>query len=362
MRVVGIIARTLFVATLFVASFALPADAQFYKGKTITMVINYGAGGNVDTEGRIVQRHLSKHLDGNPTIIVQNLPGAGGLTAINMVGRGIAGKPDGTTFGFYTLNPIAPIIDDPALQVKYEDSYLIAGFGGWIIAYGRKDIPPGIGKPADMAKATDIFAAGYSTSSTHDTRLRLTLDMMGAKYKVITGFQTAGDVNKAMLQKEVNFTSSSQPGFYTQVLPNLIKPGIAMPMWYYETSGPNGTFNGSASIEALGVRKFTDVYKEAHGKLPSGPKFDAFTIVTDIATKLSRAVMMPPGTPEEAVQQMRAAFEALRDDKEFLDEYEHVIKAKAELVSAKEGEEILARLSEVPAAVKAELKRVANVK
>jgi tripartite-type tricarboxylate transporter receptor subunit TctC len=341
---------------------ALPANAQFYKGRTITMVINYGAGGNVDTEGRIVQRHLTKHLDGKPTIIVQNIPGAGGLTAINMVGRGMAGKPDGMIFGFYTLNPIAPIIDDPTLTVKYEDSHLIAGLGGWIIAYGRKDIPPGIGKPADMAKATDVFVAGYSTSSTHDTRLRLTLDLMGAKYKVITGFQTAGDVNKAMLQQEVNFTTSSQPGFQTQVLPNLVKPGIAIPMWYYQTSGPNGGFNGSTQLEELGIRKFTEVYKEAYGKLPSGPKFDAFTIVTDIATKLSRAVMMPPGTPDEAVRQMRQAFDALAIDREFLDEYERIINTKAELVSAKEGEAILARLRDVPAEVRAALKEVSNVK
>ena len=77
-----------------------PAAAQFYKGKTLTLIVNYGVGGNIDTEARILARHLPKHIAGAPTIIIQNTPGAGGLHAMNLLGLNIKSRADGLTAGF----------------------------------------------------------------------------------------------------------------------------------------------------------------------------------------------------------------------------------------------------------------------
>ena len=63
------------------------AQAQFYKGKTITMIVNYPAGGPTDLEGRIVALHLPAHIPGNPTIVVKNVGGAGGLIGSNQLGE-----------------------------------------------------------------------------------------------------------------------------------------------------------------------------------------------------------------------------------------------------------------------------------
>src|SRR5262249_10212207 len=92
---------------------ANPAAAQFYKGRTLTLLVNYGVGGNIDTEARVLVRHLPKHIPGTPTIIVQNAPGAGGLHAMNLLGLNIRSKPDGLTAGYFTVNATAPLIDDP---------------------------------------------------------------------------------------------------------------------------------------------------------------------------------------------------------------------------------------------------------
>src|SRR5258708_10574592 len=62
---------------------AVPASAQFYKSKTLTLLVNYGAGGNADTEARIYQHYLSKHIAGNPTVIILNAPAAGGAVALH---------------------------------------------------------------------------------------------------------------------------------------------------------------------------------------------------------------------------------------------------------------------------------------
>src|ERR1043166_4677256 len=80
-------------AVLFATAAALltvsPASAQFYKDKTLTLLVNYGAGGNADTEARVYQRHLSKYIPGHPTVIIRNVAGAGGSTAMNQLGLGI---------------------------------------------------------------------------------------------------------------------------------------------------------------------------------------------------------------------------------------------------------------------------------
>ncbi len=62
----------------------LPAQAQFWKDKTLTLLINYGAGGNADIEVRVFQQHLKKHIPGAPNVIIQNQTGAGGINAMNI--------------------------------------------------------------------------------------------------------------------------------------------------------------------------------------------------------------------------------------------------------------------------------------
>ena len=94
--------RSLLIAC-FIAGFAgVSANAAdpFYKGKRLTVLINYAAGGPSDIEGRLLVRHIAKYIEGNPTIIVQNMDGAGGMIGNNYLGE-VAPK-DGTMVGYFT--------------------------------------------------------------------------------------------------------------------------------------------------------------------------------------------------------------------------------------------------------------------
>ena len=81
-------------------------SAEFFEGKTLTMVNNYPPGGASDTEGRIFARHLTRHIPGNPNIVFKNVAGAGGLKGFNWLGE--VAKGDGLTASFYTWNPMLP--------------------------------------------------------------------------------------------------------------------------------------------------------------------------------------------------------------------------------------------------------------
>src|SRR6478672_1912051 len=158
-------------ALAFVAS---PASAQFYKDKTLTLLVNYGAGGNADTEARVYQRHLPKYIPGRPTVIIRNVAGAGGSTAMNQLGLGIGSTNDGMTVGYFTMSATTIMIDDPVLKIKVQDFIPIVAATGWNVVYARKDIVPGdYTKPSDFLRATHIFAGGYARATSHDTRLRL---------------------------------------------------------------------------------------------------------------------------------------------------------------------------------------------
>jgi tripartite-type tricarboxylate transporter receptor subunit TctC len=335
------------------ASSSAFAQTPFYQGKVLTLLINYGVGGNADTEARVYQRHLGKHIAGKPDIIIQNAPGAGGFTAMNMLGLGINVKPDGYTAGYFTTSAIAPLIDDPALKVKYTDFQMVGGARGWNLVYARKDIiPGGLQKPEDIVKAKSIYLAGYSRASSHDTRLRLAMDVFGLPYTVVTGFPGTAQINKAMLQNEINLTGSSLPGYMTQVVPQIMNAGVGMPLFQYPVVGKNGEPAGNPALERQGLETMDKVYVKAFGKKPSGPKWEALLLMSDIGTQMQRGIMLPKTAPKEAVDALRAAFNELPKDEGFVEDYKKVTSEEPDLVRAEDLEPLFARMAKVDPAIK----------
>jgi len=91
---------------------AIVAAEPFYQGKTLRVVVASAAGGGSDIVGRLIMRHLSRHIPGNPTIIIENLPGAGEVIGVNYVHN--KAKPDGLTALFATGTPITQLLELPA--------------------------------------------------------------------------------------------------------------------------------------------------------------------------------------------------------------------------------------------------------
>jgi hypothetical protein len=288
--------RALLAAALLLPS--APAGAQFYKNKTLTLLVNYGVGGNAATEARIYQHYLPKYIAGNPTVITRNAPGAGGAAAINQLGLNIASQPDGLTAGYFTTSATTSLTEDPVLRVKLHEFSAIGAAGGFNVVYARRDIAPGgMTRPADIVKARNVYAGGYARSTSHDTRLRLALEIMGLPYTMVTGFPGTAQINKAMLQNEVNFTGSSLPGYHTQVIPQIINPGVGLALFQFPAIGPDGAPVGDPTLARAGIETFDKVYAQAFGKPPAGRKFDALLLMNDISTKLQRIVVLPRARP-----------------------------------------------------------------
>ena len=96
-------------AATALASTAAHADEPFYKGKRLTLLINFAPGGPTDVEGRLLAKHIANHIDGNPLIIVQNKDGASGMVGAAYLGE--VGPKDGTMFGYLTGTAWNYVID-----------------------------------------------------------------------------------------------------------------------------------------------------------------------------------------------------------------------------------------------------------
>jgi tripartite-type tricarboxylate transporter receptor subunit TctC len=286
--------------------------APFFQGKTINMVINFSAGGPTDTEGRLVARHLPEHIPGNPTIIARNMGGAGGAIGINYVGR--VAPADGLTFVYSTGVAFDAALKEPSLKVDLTEMPFIAAGPGTTVVYIRSDYGGGIHQPADILTKSDFWVAGLSPDSQKDVSLRMQMDLLGLKYHYLTGYPGTADIRLAIQRNEAQMTAESMPAYRASVEP-LVKKGEITPLWY--DLGNSAATGPAPDVQGIPATSFVDFYK-THGKNDTHSElYRTFLLANEIGTDFERMMMMPPGSPREAVDALKQAFAALGDDPAF---------------------------------------------
>jgi len=344
------------IAALALAAFPQPGSAQFYKGKTITMIVNYPAGGPSDIEGRIIAQHLPSHIPGNPTIVVKNVGGAGGIIGSNQLGEAAA---NGDNIGFFTPDMLAPLVGNPNMRTSYDDFVMIAGVENPLVVYARKDTPPGLKVAADIMKAHDFKALSLNQQSTNTINQTLCLDILGIKYQAVPAYRGLKDVETAILQNIGQFANTSLPGWYGSVVPTM--GNVVLPLWQIAPRAKDGSYPRSRALPDLPT--FEEFYASVNGgKKPSGLRYEALRTTSDPLVAMFRVAVFPPKTPSEPVQIMRTAFVDLWKDKAFLDDYTKIIKTAPIMVSGADAQEIVAQLGKVKPEIKSFLaNHIANL-
>ena len=323
---------------------AVAAEKAFYEGKTLSFLINYAAGGPTDIEGRIVARHLAKHIPGQPTLVPQNMAGAGGVTGMNFLGE--VAKPDGQTLGYFTGPYNHQMMRTPTLRIDLMKLPFVASIQGATVCYIRSDVPPGIKKPADIVKAERFRAGGLSFDSNKDLRFRLAFDILGVKYDYVTGYNSSNDARLAVQRNEIQYHDENIPGYRGVVEPQMVKTGMVTPIYYHDVFSPDGVQRSSPDFPELS--SFTDVYMQIFGKPPSGIKYDALKAANIASGNMARVALMPPGSPPEAVAALRRAFAALSTDEEFIADAKKVMKFHPRFTTGEDGERLRQKVLAAP--------------
>src|SRR5918999_1069275 len=187
----------------FTAPQAAPAQESFFKGKQIRIIVGLSSGGGYDRAARLVARHISKHIPGNPDVLVQNMPGASSVTAANYV-WGVA-KPDGLTL-------LAPHNNVYLSQLsgQKEVQFDLAKFH-WIgslenddmMLFARADAP--YKSIADIIKTKDLPKCGSTGVGSSDYVMSKVLeDTIGAKVIHVTGYPGSSEIAIALERGEVS--------------------------------------------------------------------------------------------------------------------------------------------------------------
>lgn len=307
------------VFALIAALAAAPAWAQHYAGKTVTIIVGYKTGGGYDATARLLARHLTKHIPGKPTVIVQNMPGANSIIAANHVYN--VAKPDGLAIATFNRNlPIAQLTGVPGVKFDMTKFAWVgsAASESTILAI-RADLPYKSFEDLRKADREIVIGATGPGANTYDFPLLLR-ELLGVKLKIVTGYPSSADIMLAVERKEVD----GRAGSYSSIL-RFIERGLVRPLVRARAVEPG--------IENLPVDE----------SLAPNPRAKAIMALRSAPEVVGRPYVMHPDTPAEHVKTMRQAFAAAIKDPELVAEGK---KAKMELEFV-DGDEAVKVMKEV---------------
>lgn len=285
-------------AWLALCGFAAHAD-EFWHGKTIRLIVGSAAGGSYDSYARVDSRYFAKYLPGNPTIIVQNMPGAGGLTATNYVFN--VAPRDGTAFGILNRNTIAqPIIGNDRARFRPEQFQWIGTPASFkedpYLFLIRGSLPY---RSAEELRTVDPPA---TVSNSGDALLNALKETLALNVKVIRGYDKAG-ANLAFERGEVDAIGYGY-SYLQQVFPDWIRTGFVRPLVQFGSAERSHAFPEIPTAQ----------------ELAQSPDDRLLIKFMELPLSVAFPYAMPPGVPDELVKAMRAAFSKTMQDADYLAE------------------------------------------
>jgi tripartite-type tricarboxylate transporter receptor subunit TctC len=283
--------------------------AEFYKGKSVDLLIGYSVGGGYDVYARLIARHMGKHIPGNPTVVPKNMEGAGSLRLANWL-YNVAPK-DGLAFGTIGRGTgFDPLLGHKQAQFDGNKFNWIGSANNEVsvcVSWNK----PGAITQFDQLYTKQLTVGGTGAAADTDQFPRILNNVLGTKMKIVTGYPGGNDVNLALERGEVDGRCG----------------------WSWSSvESTRGSWVKDKKINIL-----VQLALQKHDDLPNVP------LVTDLAKTekqkqiltlifarqaLGRPYLAPPGIPQDRVDALRQGFMDTMKDKEFLAEAE---KAQLEI-------------------------------
>jgi tripartite-type tricarboxylate transporter receptor subunit TctC len=328
-----------FLLLLFGGTPAASPQDDFYRGKTIRIVVGYSAGGGFDTYSRAIARRLAKHIPGKPAVIVENMPGAAGLVAANSIYR--AGRPDGLTIvNFQGTQVMGQILGREGVEFdarKFE----------WVGAPTRENAVCALTRASGITSAqqwasspTPVKLGSVAPGgATHDVP-RVLQAALGLPIHLVRGYKGTAEIRLAAQSGEVSgscwpweslrptWRQALDAGEATVVLQVTEKPGPDLP----------------GVPLALGLAR----NDEARQLIRAG---------VIVPTTVSRLYAMPPATPADRVRLLRAAFLKTLSDPEFVNDARQA-QLDIDPISGEDVTRLIGELFRMPPSVLTKLKEL----
>ena len=313
---------------------------DFYRGKTLSMVVSSSPGGGYDALSRAISRHLSNHVPGNPTVVVRNMPGAGGIVATSYINK-VAPRDGLTIAGVQNNTPFEPLFGTK--EADYDPTKMT-----WL---GTPSVETGLlivwhtSKVMTLADAQkmEMTAGASGANSTPSFYARLLNELLGTKIKVIAGFPGQNEAYLAMERGELDSYGVTFWSSLTSTKPNWLPEKKIRVLLQY------------------GPEKESDL-----PDVPFGPdliKNEADKLLMEAAyapLAAGRPFVAPPALPADRTAALRKAMMDTFKDPDFLAE---AAKQQLQVDKPRTGEQIQAQIQRVyqmPASVAERLRKIAQ--
>jgi tripartite-type tricarboxylate transporter receptor subunit TctC len=327
--------RRVLLALAASALFSVPGlsavSAQdFYKGKSVKLIVGAAAGGGYDSHSRLVSKHMTHHIPGNPNIVVMNMPAAGGIVATNHV-YAIADK-DGASIGLFNRYSIlAAILGNEQARFKVEEFNWLGTPASYsdnaYLFVIRAALPQKTVE--DLRKADPPLSVGNVGSAP----VRVLKEALGLNLKIIEGYKGSSELDLAFERGEVDGHTVGWANMLSRQ-PEWIEKGFVRPMIQF------------GRIDRLPALKDVPTARE----VARTPEDRALIEFTETPLLMAFPFAAPPGVPADRVAILRKAFKDTMDDKAYQDD---VAKQKLEFTPkfGEEVQEIIASMARAPKSV-----------
>jgi tripartite-type tricarboxylate transporter receptor subunit TctC len=330
-RELELMQRALFVLVLLLAAgwsaHAEDDAAAFFKGKTIRLIVSAGVGSGYDINARLLARHLAAHIPGQPSIIVQNQPGASSLTMTNALYN--AGPFDGTVIGApFNAAPTMPLLQGSG--VRFDPVKL-----NWVGSTNRETQAMYVWHAApartiEDGKREEFIMGAQSPGSTQFDYPVLANHLFGFKFKVVTGYESTPKIHLAMESGEVHGTTANWTTLKAINSNWIAEKKIRLLAQWTLTKNP----------EMADVPMFLDQAKTADDR--------AALKLMLARLEFGRPFFLPPNVPPARVDALRRAFDATMKDPAYLAEAEK-LKIEVEPLTGEQVAALVEQVSRTPA-------------
>jgi tripartite-type tricarboxylate transporter receptor subunit TctC len=317
-------------AALLLSGAPTPAQedvAAFFKGKTLRLIVGIGVGSGYDINARLLARHIAAHIPGQPTIIVQNQPGAGSLTMTNALFN--TGPYDGTVMGAsFNGMPTTPLLQPTG--VRFDPVKL-----NWLGSTNRETQAMYVWHTApahtlDDAKTKETIMGAQAPGSTQFDYPVLANQLFGFKFKVVTGYESTPKIHLAMESGEVHGTIANWSTLKAINTNWITEKKIRILAQWTLTKNPE-----LADVPLFLDRAQTDAERAALRLMLARLEY-------------GRPFFLPPNVPAARVGALRRAFDAAMKDPAYLAEADK-LKIEVDPLSGEEVAALVEQVSRTPA-------------
>jgi tripartite-type tricarboxylate transporter receptor subunit TctC len=295
-----------FAATFLAANPAAAQDAveAFYRGKTVTITVGSAVGGGYDTYARLVGRHLGKHIPGNPTIVVQNIPGAGSNKAASYVA--LQAPKDGTAIGAIQSGAIIqPLISDQPIPHDPSKFVMLGSANRSVyLCVVRSDAPV---KTFQETFDKEVIIGTSGEGATLREMPIMLINVLGVKLRIVGGYAGSREIVVAMERNEVHGMCGMDWSSLATQQRDWISSGFVRPLAQED-------LQGHPEMNRMGVPLTISFAKTEEDR----------QVMEMIYSQnlFGRPYLVPPGVPADRVAALRRALAAMLQDKALLAEAE----------------------------------------